>query len=119
MNVVLYTDDMEAITVIDVPLWGMKMLRENQFFNVPLPPRQITYPHGPFTEGPPVLDLAYVTIWAEQFYRKGKMRWLLFTCDDELALALRSEVLPGQQRAHQEQYRQGFVSGFLRALQAM
>jgi len=42
--------------------------------------------------------------------------WMLTTDDEELALLLRSEVLPGQRREWHEQFKRGLVTGLMAVL---
>ena len=114
MQIVLYTDDMEAITVIDLPSWFLDGLHAGRMMRVPVPT-------------PPMVSLdvntkinasfKMVDIWAERFIRKGKQTWFLFTNNDEAALLLRSDILPGQRKTFQDEYRRGFFTGLLRSMQ--
>ena len=113
MQVVLYTDEMEAITVIDIPQWLLERLHDGQMIRLaviePLK-TSISLAHE-ISSQPKV-----VAIWAEKIRRNGKEAWLLFTRNEEAALMLKSDVLPGQRKAFQDEYRRGFVTAILRAL---
>lgn len=115
MQVVLYTDDMEAITVIDLPQWFLERLHDGQVMRVAVedsaPP---TWPSADAVV--PVCKFYAVSIWAERFVRNGGSTWLLFTRDEELALLLRSSVLPGQRRDYQDEFKRGFIKGLLSTL---
>jgi hypothetical protein len=100
---------MEAITVIDLPLWFLEKLHEGRSMRVAVQKPQLT----PFTDPPRERDFSHVTIWAEKFIRKGQQAWLLFTGDEELAMLLRSDVLPGQRKEFQMEFKRGFVHGLL------
>lgn len=117
MRAVLYSDsDMEAITVIDVPEWAMAILRTGRAFRFPAP----TLPCIELRTDPPRLDrFPMVEVWAERFVRRGVAHWMLFTRQDEVALLLRAEFLPGQRQEVAAQYRRGLVDGFLRAVSAL
>jgi hypothetical protein len=95
MNVVLYTKDFEPITVIDLPVWLLEQMEQQGSVRVAVQqPLRI----GPATEDfemPPI-----VTIYCEKIrWRDGRVVPILITPDDELALTLRPEWLPGQQQA--------------------
>jgi hypothetical protein len=113
MQVVLYTDDMEAITVIDLPTWFMEKLHDGRMMRVAAPaPVQFTAEPEPAQT---ILTLPIVEIWAERFVRNGRVAWFLFTRNEEAALMLRSEPLPGQRKEFQDEYRRGFVRGLMAA----
>ena len=116
MNVVLYADDLEPITVIDLPMEAFKFFQQGQVWRVP-----VLDPVEFFALAPTNLDATcrIVTIWAEEFRRGNKRSWMLFTRDEEAALLLRSALLPGQVAADKETFRNGFARGFLHAIGAM
>ena len=97
MNVVLYTQDFEAITVLDLPVWLLEQLERQGAVRVAvMRPVQIaqldnSVPVGS-VEGPQT-----VTIYCEKLrWRDGSLKTILVTHDEELALALRPCWLPGQ-----------------------
>jgi hypothetical protein len=97
MNVVLYTQDFEAITVLDLPVWLLEQLERQGAVRVavmrPVQFAQLdnSVPVGS-VEGPQV-----VTIYCEKLrWRDGSLKTILVTHDEELALALRPCWLPGQ-----------------------
>lgn len=118
MNVVLYTDDMEPITVVDIPMWGIEMLRERQVFRIEVP-TSVRTAFGPVYGDRIYSDTRIVSIWAEPIMRHKRIHWLMFTRDEEMALALKSEPLPGQRKEMQEEYRRGVADGIIKALQLM
>ena len=95
MNVVLYTTDLEPITILDLPLWLMEQLEKQGAIRVAVlkPPKWIN-------EKTPVADSANieaVTIYCERLrWRNNETKLILVTPDEELALSLRPEWLPGQ-----------------------
>lgn len=95
MNVVLYTNDFEPITVIDLPVWLLEQLERQGAVRVAvLRPMQFTHGSVPVgsVEGPEV-----VTIYCEKLrWKDGTVKPILVTDDDTLALTLRPEWLPGQ-----------------------
>lgn len=115
MRVVLYADDMEPITVIDLPAMAEKYLNKHGMVKlaVMLPPL-ISFLAASQT---PIRDnCKTVTIFAEQFVRNGRKHMMLFTRDEESALLLKCTFLPGQQAGLQERERTSFARGFLDAL---
>lgn len=103
MNVVLYTADFEPITVLDLPVWLLEQLERQGAVRVAAlkPPTLENMLNGPDFEPPET-----VTIRCEKLrWRDGTLKPILVTDDDELALSLRPEWLPGQRQAVQA-YRQ-------------
>jgi len=102
MRVVLYSDDFEPITVIDLPLWLLEQLeRQGQVRVAVLRPPQVAMNTGNIpvgsVEGPDV-----VTIYCEKLrWKDGTTKPILVTHDEELALALRPAWIPGQTQAVQ------------------
>lgn len=113
MQIVLYTDHMEPITVIKSPFSLRELLElRRDFFDVAVyMPMSLVIP-----EDVPFRAHMRVRIWFERFHRKGEEHLLFFTDDEETALLLNSEPLPGQRRAYQEEFRRGFATGFASAL---
>lgn len=99
MNVVLYTNDFEPITVLDLPLWLLEQLERQGAVRVAvMRPVQFgavdaSVPVGS-VEGPQV-----VTICCERLrWKDGTVKPVLVTDDEELALTLKPEWLPGQRQ---------------------
>lgn len=97
MNVVLYTHDFEPITVIDLPLWLLEQMERVGSVRVAvLEPPRVAKATEPVTDYQPKI----VTIYCEKLrWKDGKTKPILVTSDEELALMLRPEWLPGQQQA--------------------
>jgi len=115
MRVVLYADDMEPITVIDLPPMATRYLNERGMVRlaVQLPPMLSVLAAQ---QAPMLDDCKTVTIFAERLVRHSREHMMLFTRDDESALLLKSAFLPGQQAEFQERERTAFARGFLEAL---
>jgi len=99
MNVVLYTADFEPITVLDLPLWLLEQMEKVGYVRVavqePLVNVLAQENPGPITWQPKV-----VTIRCEKLrWRDGTTKPILITPDEELALMLKPEWLPGQRAA--------------------
>jgi hypothetical protein len=96
MNVVLYTQDFEPITVLELPQWLLEQLeRQGQVRVAVLRPLQVgTQVAVGSVEGPEV-----VTIYCERLqWKDGTVKPILITHDEELALTLKPEWLPGQRQ---------------------
>ena len=114
MNVVLYTTDLEPITVVDLPLYALQRMANGERWNIDVPLQM----------GPVALTLDdcldvktwVVQVWAEPIRRGRAEGFLVFVDNDGLALSLRAEPLPGQRAMLQETYREGFVTGVLKAV---
>lgn len=115
MRVVLYADDMEPITVIDLPAMAEGYLKERGVVRLALMLPMVFSVLA--AQQPPALDgLKTVEIFAERFVRNGREHMMLFTRDEESALLLKCAFLPGQHAGIQKREREAFVSGFLEAL---
>ncbi len=102
MNVVLYTRDMEPITVIDLPMWALEAGdRCGMVALQVIPPVSLK----PLDPGVPIPMLETRAVWLE-FHRirlRDSQSWIVTVNDDELALTLKPSWLPGQ-RAKINQY---------------
>lgn len=100
MNVVLYTQDFEPITVLDLPLWLLDQLERVGAVRVavvrPLSMHSVREPDSLVMH--PYNDV--VTIYCEKLrWRDGRTKPVLVTPDETLALLLKPEWLPGQRQA--------------------
>lgn len=113
---VLYTRDLEPITVIDIPMRLWDMLARGD--RVKLPVYDTDYLN--LREPAPCIT---VSLYAEKFRYRDAEALMLFTCDEEHALLLQADFLPGQRtevRRRQAIHRdRGFAEGFLRAIDLM
>ncbi len=102
MNVVLYTRDMEPITVIDLPMWALEAGDRRGIVALPvMPPVPLKF----LDQGEPIPTLKARAVWLE-FHRirlRDSQSWIVTVNDDELALTLKPAWLPGQ-RAKINQY---------------
>jgi len=99
MNVVLYTGEFEAITVLDLPVWLLEQLEKYGSVRVAAmqPVNLSAQPSAADFEPPPV-----VTIYCEKLrWLDGSTKPVLITYDEELALTLKPEWLSGQRRTVQ------------------
>lgn len=111
---VLYSGDMEPITIIPINQFLREMLQERGCVRLPV----MLPVHGFEYDAPPLRyeKLRTVEIYTERIVRRGEMHLLLFTHDDENALLLRSAFLPGQQQGLNEERKVAFAKGFLHAV---
>jgi hypothetical protein len=97
MNVILYTEDFEPIIPIDLPLWLLERLEQEGAVRV-----AVNKPIGFKGEKIPVgmvgnEDMPTVRIRYEKLRgHDGTLKTILVTPDEELALTLTPEWLPGQ-----------------------
>jgi hypothetical protein len=97
MNVILYTEDFEPIIPIDLPLWLLERLEQEGAVRV-----AVNKPRGVKGDKIPVgmvgnEDMPTVRIRYEKLrWHDGSLKTILVTPDEELALTLTPEWLPGQ-----------------------
>jgi hypothetical protein len=97
MIVLLYTEDFEPIIPIDLPLWLLERLEIEGGVRV-----AVNKPKGFKGEKIPVgmvgnEDMPTVRIHYEKLrWKDGSLKTILVTPDEELALSLNPEWLPGQ-----------------------
>lgn len=119
MNLVLYSaHDLEAITVIDVPLWAIQKLKakDDSVVRFPVQEKVQAAPHSGL---PPMIHARSVEIFAQTLHWGHRETLMLLTYQDVTALELRSSLLPGQRKDDTERQRLAFISGFIRALEQM
>lgn len=96
MNIVLYTRDFEPITVVDLPMWLLDAIERDGAVQVavkrPITPDFVEKVAVGTVEGPECVTI-----------RLGRLTWIdgstkpiYITYDEELALTLKPEWLPGQ-----------------------
>jgi hypothetical protein len=120
MRAVLYADDMEPITVIELSGYALRVLQERRMVNLEVrpPSTELGLGLGPTLAVADMnLCIRVVTIRAEDFYRSGQKHTLLFTANEESAMLLKSAFLPGQRRTLQDNEREAFAKGFLTAIE--
>jgi hypothetical protein len=101
MNVVLYTKDFEPITVLDLPTWLLDQLEKVGAIRVAVqdPVKIDIRKDEAWSEPWMIPQLKTVTIYCERLrWRDGTTKPVLITPDEELALTLRPEWLPGQRQ---------------------
>ena len=118
MKAVLYTQQLEPITVVDLPMWALEKLGKGEYINIPVPLPPVLVP-GRFPEPVDLYREQRVVIHGERFTRRGCDVLMLFTNNEETALMLKAAFLPGQEGEVQNRQAKAFASGFLRAIQTM
>jgi hypothetical protein len=99
MNVVLYTTDLEPITILDLPVWLLEQLERQGAVRIAVlkPPRWSSDNESTTFDMPET-----VTVYCEKLrWRDNTTKIILVTPDEELALTLKPEWLPGQRAAVQ------------------
>jgi len=96
MNVILYTEDFEPIIPIDLPLWLLERLEKEGSVRV-----AVNKPANFLEEQIPVgnveLETPTVRIHCHKLrWHDDSLKTILVTPDEELALSLDPEWLPGQ-----------------------
>lgn len=115
MRVVLYANDFEPITVLELDVRQMQFIEKHRMINLPV----ITPPQTralSIADRPTLQTIKMVTIYPETFVRNGQKHTMLFTRDEESALLLKCAFLPGQQSGLQERERKAYFDGVLFAL---
>lgn len=115
MQAVLYTNDFEPITVLDIPKWMWDRLMCGDTVHIPVM-RPFIFRSMPHISPIDCDNAIAVHITGEMMKRRGKQSLMLFTENDEHALLLRSDFLPGQRGELQSRERGAFARGFLDAL---
>lgn len=116
MHAVLYTNKLEPITVVDLPMWLWYRLGRGEVIRLAVQ-EQIGF--LPANSPPPAeIRTRVVSIFGEKFRRREHEALMLFTADEENALLLQAEFLPGQRGEVRNRERSAFAGGFLKALQA-
>lgn len=113
MNAVLYTHQLEPITVVDIPMWLWERLAQGQSIRLAVMEQpSLVACDAPPTYSPPKM----VEIFGERIRRREHETLMLFTADEENALLLKAEFLPGQRGELRNRERGAFAAGFLKAL---
>lgn len=115
MNGVLYTLQLEPITVVDLPMSAWDRLSRGEVIRL-----QVEEPNGYLPSfvhpGPDETVFHIVEVFGEPLRRKGFETLMLFTKDETQALRLRAGFLPGQQSDLRRRRDQAFAEGFAKAL---
>lgn len=104
MNVVLYTRDMEPITIIDLPMWALDHGERLGGVNVAVMDATQLEPVNPTDPVPPA-NFAIVRMAFHRLRFYDKQSWIITVDNDELALKLKPSWLPGQRGAINEYQR--------------
>jgi len=120
VRAVLYAHDLEPITVVDISASLWQMLIKGQAVRLPvrenlrLGPPDFTY------SCPGTFQMKTVDIYGIPIHVRDSRGLMLFTYNEEHAMLLKSELLPGQHKDVQERVRRredaAFARGFLTAL---
>ena len=117
MRAVLYAYDLEPITVLELTPMAWNFLVERGVVRLAVPETpQMVPSRGAF---PNSFEIRTVTIHAETFVRGHQRSLMLFTHDEELALLLKSALLPGQRKEAFDEQRAAWARGFMAALDSL
>ena len=94
--VVVYTEALEAITVLDLPEYLATRLHAGDTIEVPVLPSMGTMPRFPSRRFVETETVHLVRLYGLPFHHKGTIRALVFTDDKGGVMRLRSGLLPGQ-----------------------
>ncbi len=113
MNAVLYTHQLEPITVVNIPMWLWDRLGMGEPIRLQvIEPMQVSL--SKTNEAVPRYRV--VSVVGEKICRRGHESLMLFTADEEDALLLKADFLPGQRGEINSIAHGAFASGFMRAL---
>ena len=115
MKAVLYTHDLEPITVLQLQPWAVEYLQRHRSVRLAVTPPLPDFPVEPLPTDMTCV-VRTVTITADWLFKDGHRTMMLFTRDEESALLLRAAFLPGQTRELREREAEAFSRGFLYAL---
>jgi hypothetical protein len=119
MRAVLYTHDLEPITVIDLKPWAHEFLVSHGSVRVAVHrPAAAMLSHANALPGEQ-MSAWFVEITAELIRRGRYESLMLFTHNEEAALLLKSELLPGQIRDSREAQKEAFAKGFMHAIDSL
>lgn len=119
MRVVLYTHDLDPITVIDLKPWAHEFLvSQGSVRMAVLRPAAAMLCHANASPSDQ-MNAWFVEITAEVIRRGRQESMMLFTHNEEAALLLKSELLPGQIRDSREVQKQAFAKGFMHAIDSL
>lgn len=118
MKAVLYTTQLEPITVLDVPMFLWQRLEKREVIRLPvLSPveTQVVY-QSPSNQ---TQEFHMVEIFAEKFRRYEHEALMLFTYNEEYALRLQASFLAGQLQEVQDLQATAHARGFVDAWQRL
>ena len=114
MNIVLYTVDFEPITVLNLPMWVIEEAERRGVIRIPVHEPAISDNVTQTSDAPKTVDIAcYNLTWHDNTTKP-----VLVTPDDELALMLKPDWLPGQRATINAYQRciQQLADGLVRAM---
>jgi hypothetical protein len=119
MRAVLYTHDLEPITVIDLKPWAHEFILSQGSVRMAVHrPAAAMLSHANASPSEQI-DAWFVEITAEVIRRGRYESIMLFTHNEEAALLLKSELLPGQIRDSRDAQKESFARGFMHAIDSL
>jgi hypothetical protein len=117
MRCVIYDPlDLEALTVINVPDYFLREIERRQrgsMLRFALPPEPLKWPKP--EDLIDMLSIKTAEILFERFQYGSQTTWVGMAMNPEMALALKSEFLPGQQAEVWAEKRKSFLEGVTEA----
>jgi len=122
MQAVLYTHQLEPITVLTIKPWLWRRLEMGDAIQI-MVPFEVSWDQLHTLEDMAEMTTTVVVVRGELIQRGRHRTLMLFTDQEEHALKLQADFLPGQRREVQGRERKarraGFADGFLTALDAL
>jgi hypothetical protein len=122
MRCVIYDpEDMEPLTIFDVPGEYLRALERGQFPNPIRFPIREPMEWRPWVgaEEPTMPEMKVASVLFEKLHRNGVVVWTGMAMNPEVCLLLKSDFLPGQQKEVLAERRKGFAEGFLEAFKLL
>lgn len=113
---IIFSYDMEPIVTIDMKSWFWDYLYTHGQVRFNVTPPLMLSDFNNWGESPATRDYFIVKVNAVPFNIRGSCGLLLVTDDDTEALLMKSSWLPGQVKELNEERRNAFAMGFVRAL---
>lgn len=117
MRAVIYTNDCEPITVIELKPWMMELLETRGCFQLPVMEPLAIKALLPVSADPAAHRVRTVRLHGSPVRSNEGKGWMLSTANDEDALLLKSVFLPGQQRAVKNERAKARAEGFFAGMQ--
>jgi len=114
-RVVIYTNDMEPITVVELTSAARELLMQQGRVRLAVMPPFPSFDYDPH-EAPFDWRKYEVELFVETLLRHGKVHKMVFTHNEESALLLKAAFLPGQYGELGEVRAKAMADGFIKAL---
>lgn len=117
MRCVVYDpQDLEALTVIDIPQGFIRELENGRMGPILRFPIYEELDWRAFDAPPNLPELKIATVMMERFHYRNATTWVAIAMNPEICLLMRSDLLPGQRRDDIKRQKNAFVKGLLAAI---